>query len=277
VLLTIAKKISVPDPFETVNRAFSKQSGHFDEEDRSNPVLVDLRKQVYDHVKKFMKPSSHVLELNAGTGIDAAYFVQHGHTVHATDISDGMIEKIMARVPDVRLEGRLTAEQLSYDELHKLKGHTFDYVFSNSGGLNCIRDLKEVSKHLPPLLKKGSYVTWVIMPRVCAWELAGVLKGHVRSAFRRFHRDGVMAHLEGEYFRTYYHSLSSIKAAFDDRFTFIASEGLAAISPPPHRRDFPVRHPGLYRSLRKIDHAVGTNFPFNRWADQIIVTFQFKG
>jgi len=262
--------------FESVSRAFSKQSDHFDAEDIANPVLADLRRQVYEHVARYIGPNSHILELNAGTGIDAEHFVSEGHTVLATDLAGGMIEQIRQRIGKPSLEGRLSAEQLSFDELYKLEGQKFNYVFSNSGGLNCIRDLSEVTRHLASLLKPGSYITWVIMPRVYLWELLGVFKGRFRGAFRRFHRDGVMAHLEGEYFKTYYHTLSAIKSAFNDRYTFISTEGLASISPPPHRGDFPLRYPVLYGLLRKIDRGLRSRYPFDRWADHLVVTFRFN-
>jgi SAM-dependent methyltransferase len=267
----------ISENFDAVDRAFSKQSGHFDEEDFANPVLADLRKQVYAHLTKYIKPQSHVLELNAGTGIDAAYFVRQGHTVLATDLATGMIEQITRRIDRDNLHGKLSCQQLSYDNLDAIQHQKFDYVFSNSGGLNCIRDLKNVTQHFALLLNPGAYITFVIMPPVYLWEWLGLFKGRVRDAFRRLHKEGVIAHLEGEYFRTYYHSQNTIRKAFDDHFQFIASEGLAAISPPPHRGDFPDKHPRLYQSLRKVDNLVNTSFPFDRWADHIIVTFQYKG
>jgi ubiquinone/menaquinone biosynthesis C-methylase UbiE len=261
--------------FKAVNRAFSKQSLHYDQEDKNNRVLQDMRQQVYNHVSKFLKPNSTILELNAGTGIDAHHFTSLGHSVHATDLSDGMIEQIQEKIKRHNLHGKLSCQQLSYDQLDQVTGKKFDFVFSNFGGLNCIQDLTVVTKSLPALLSPGAYVTWVIMPPVCPWELLGLIKGHGKKAFRRFHKNGVHSHLEGEFFLTYYHSLANIQAAFKDSFTFIECEGLAALSPQPHRGDFPVRHPSLYNNLRKLDAAVTSYFPFNRWADHIIVTFQY--
>jgi ubiquinone/menaquinone biosynthesis C-methylase UbiE len=263
--------------FESINRAFSKQSSHFDEEDQGNPVLSDMRKQIYAHVWHYLRAGDHMLELNAGTGIDAFYFSSRGCVVHATDLSDGMIHQIKSKIssqPDIK---GISCQQLSYDQLDLLKGEKFDYVFSNFGGLNCIDDLGKVTKHLPGVLKPGAHITWVIMPPVCLWELAGILKGRFQKAFRRFNKNGVMAHLEGEYFKTYYHSLHDIRTAFGTRFDLIQSEGLGALSPQPHRGDFPARHPTMYSFLRKLDKATRHHFPFNRWADHIVVTFQFKG
>lgn len=261
---------------ESVNRAFSKQSAHFDDEDRANAVLVDLRKQVYDHVSRYLRPSSHILELNAGTGIDAFHFAALGHRVLATDLSDGMIRQIQEKIDLHPHSQAVRCRQLSYDQLDALEEKNFDHVFSNFGGLNCIEDLNAVTQHLPALLKPGAYVTWVIMPPVCFWEWFVLIKGRPQVAFRRFKKGGAPSHLEGEYFQTYYHSLSRIKAAFGPSFRLVAAEGLAALSPQPHRGDFPARHPATYRLLRKADALVRNHYPFNRWADHIIVTFQYR-
>src|SRR4051794_35195286 len=118
-----------------VNRAFSIQSSHFDADDNSNAVIIDLRLQVYQHVKKFLKPQSNILELNSGTGIDAIHFVKQGHRVHATDIADGMIltinqkiERLKTSVPGI--EENLQATKCPYEDIGNIKGE-FDYVFSN--------------------------------------------------------------------------------------------------------------------------------------------------
>jgi ubiquinone/menaquinone biosynthesis C-methylase UbiE len=258
-----------------VQKAFSKQAKHYDEDDWKNQVLQDMRQQVYNHVSIFLKEKRRILELNAGTGIDALHFANQGHWILATDASEGMAYEIEKKIIDYKLQERFYSERLSYDQLGQLAGQTFDYVFSNFGGLNCIDDLTKVTGNLPKIITPGAYITWVIMPPVCVWELLWIFKGYGGRAFRRFHKNGVIAHLEGEYFKTYYHSLSKIKKAFGPHFRLIKSEGLCALSPPPSRGDFAVLHPRLYRFLRRLDSGLRSKFPFNRWADHIIVTFQF--
>lgn len=256
----------------SVNRAFSSQSSHYDSDDRANPVIADLRKQVYEHVARYMRPASRILELNAGTGIDATYFVSSGHTVLATDLSDGMVTELKKKA--AVYNGKLSVRQLSYDKLDEVTEGPFDYIFSNFGGLNCIDDLGDVTRNLQKLLKPDGYVTFVIMPVVCAWELLSTFKGSP-AGFRRLKKH-VMANIDNEYFPTWYHSLKAIKKAFGEKFTLISAEGLAAVSPPPYRSDFPVRHPKVYRFLRGTDKMLNRSFPFNRWADHIITTFRVK-
>jgi len=242
---------------DSVNRAFSAQSVHYDDDDQSNYVIQDLRKQVYQHVAPFMKPASKILELNAGTGIDAKYFTQQGHSVLATDLSDGMILELRKK--------KLESKQLSYDRIDEI-GDKFDYIFSNFGGLNCIDDLGKVTTHLPKVLKPKGLVTFVIMPKVCPWELASL-------TLRRLKPGCVMAHIDGQYFRTWYFSFNDIKRAFGNKFELIEIEGLAALSPPPHKTNL---KPRTYRFLRRLDKTLNKTFPFNRWADHLIVTFRLK-
>src|SRR5690349_9153645 len=129
------------DRWLAVNAAFSKQSIHFESDDFSNPVLRQWRMRIYSHVSHFIKPDANILELNAGTGLDAAHFASRGHSVHATDISDGMIEKLREKAS--AQPNKITVQQVSFAQLDQVDGK-FDYVFSNFGGLNCIKDLREV-------------------------------------------------------------------------------------------------------------------------------------
>ena len=265
--------VEVIDNYNQVNAAFNKQSLHYDSDDIQNPLLQAMRGQVYSHVSKFISAPCQILELNSGTGIDALHFVRQGHRVHATDISEGMIEQIKKKINHFQLQDQLTAQQLSYDQLDQLNVHKFDFIFSNFGGLNCINDLSKVTKNLSAIMNPGGYVTLVIMPPVCIWEILTILKGN-RNAFRRFESKGVIAHVEGHHFRIWYHSLRSIRKAFGKNFKLVQHEGLAALSPVPHVPGFPSKHPGLYKVLQRTDAAVRNYFPFNRWADHIIVSFQ---
>lgn len=261
---------------EAVNRGFSRQSATYDDADRNNLVLQDLRRQVYSHVEKFLKPASRVLELNAGTGLDALHFVSQGHRIHATDLSDGMISQVKRKIQQNNITAQLTCQQLSYTELNKSSEKDFDYVFSNFGGLNCVRDLSQVTRNLPGLLNDEAYVTFVIMPPVSLWELTWVLKGDLQKAGRRLRKEGTVAHVEGEYFKTYYHSLNEIRKSLQPFFNLIACESLALVSPPPHCSTFPVKHPHIYNFLRASDKLMRHLYPFNRWGDHLIATFQLR-
>jgi ubiquinone/menaquinone biosynthesis C-methylase UbiE len=254
------------------SRAFGLQAPHFDEIDRGNPVLQSWRKQIYAHVQSFLRPGAQVLELNSGTGIDALYFSSLGFRVHATDAAEGMIDIINDKILRFHASG-ITCQQVDFRNLTEVARNDFDYIFSNFGGLNCIPDLSVVSRQLMDKLKPGGYVTWVIMPPFSPWELVWLLKGKWREATRRWNKKGAIAHVEGSYFQTYYHSLSDIRKAFGKSFELVRSEGLGVFSPPPSATDFYEHYPRLSRFLQRIDRSVKDHYPFTRWGDHIVVTF----
>jgi hypothetical protein len=266
---------SATEKFSSVQLAFSRQADHYDADDSTNPILVEWRQQVYRHANQFLKPKSSILELNAGTGIDALYFVTAGHHVHATDIAPGMIKKILEKIERDRLDDSLKATQISFEALNSIQDEKFDYIFSNFGGLNCSSDLSLVTKHLPQLLKNKAYITLVIMPPICPWELGWALRGK-KAAFRRLKKNGALAQLEGESFQTFYYSLADLQKILGNQFSLLRSEGLGALCPPPSSTQFAASHPIIYSFLKNLDRAVRNHFPFNRWADHIIVTFQYS-
>src|ERR1700735_40089 len=79
-------------------KAFSKQAQGFDAYDAGNTIIQYKRERVRQHVLRYMRDGGaaragrSILELNAGTGTDAAYFAGEGYRVHATDIAEGMQE-----------------------------------------------------------------------------------------------------------------------------------------------------------------------------------------
>jgi ubiquinone/menaquinone biosynthesis C-methylase UbiE len=262
--------------FNSINKAFTKQSLNYDRDDETNAILQWMRKIVRSHVFRYLKAGDKMLELNAGTGLDALYFSQKGYRVHSTDLSDGMVKEIEEKIKRFELSDKLSCQQCSYTELHQLKNVRYEYVFSNFGGLNCIPDLQEVIKHLPGLLSPGAHITFVIMPPVCPWEIGFLLKGNLRKAFRRMRKGGVSAHLEGEYFQTYYFTPSEVVKKFGKEFKKISLQGLASISPPPHSTHFQKKFPAVYNSLTRMDEKMSFMFPFNRWADHFILTMQYQ-
>src|SRR5690606_271623 len=116
---------------EAIERAFSKQSAVYDQEDAHNIILRDLRNQVYDHVGRFLTPGSRILELNAGTGIDATYLARAGHTVMAIDAALWMVRQIESTIATYIPGERVSVRLLSFDRLYLLRGIKFHYVLSN--------------------------------------------------------------------------------------------------------------------------------------------------
>jgi len=264
----------VDDHFDRVAAAFSRKAAEYDAFGDDHINLARMRRKVYDHVLRFLQPTDRLLELNAGTGIDAAFFARRGQFVHAIDIAPGMLDHLAAKIDQQNLSARLTYQTLSFTELDQVEGGPYHYLLSNFGGLNCIADLTLVTRHLSQVLLPGGIVTWVIMPPICPWEIALLLKGHLKLATRRWHRHGILAHVEGVHFMTYYFTPRQVLTALGPDFRLQRLEGLSVFTPPADRVDFPRRFPRLYRTLVNIDDALAPRAPFNRSGDFFILTAQ---
>lgn len=268
---------SQPNPSDNTTRvdhAFSAQAPLFDTIQNSSIMLTWMRSVVHRHVAEYLKPGDSILDINAGTGIDAVHFAQQGYAVHAMDIAAGMVNEIRKKVVSLKLQDEVTVEQRSFTDAGKLAPKQFDHIFSNFGGLNCVDDIAPVAKQLRMILKPNGLVTLVVMPPVCPWEALHVLRGQVSLGLRRFHKEGIMAHIEGVLFRTYYHSVSKVVQSFGDDFDVVEVRGVASFSPPPYMEKFPKTFPRLYSFLQSCDEKFSAFPPFNRWADQCIITLR---
>ncbi len=123
---------------QLVSAAFNDQSLVFDELYSTNSIIQYKRERVRDHLIKYLKPGSSILELNAGTGDDAIFLALKGHHVHATDISSGMQKKLIEKLARQEVNGKVTNEICSFTALNTLRNKgPFDVIFSNFAGLNC--------------------------------------------------------------------------------------------------------------------------------------------
>jgi ubiquinone/menaquinone biosynthesis C-methylase UbiE len=266
--------LSGDDHFERVATGFSLKAEAYDAFGADHINLTRMRRKVYAHMLRWLRPGDRLLELNAGTGIDAVFFAAQGYAVHAIDIAPGMIEHLAAKIDQSGLHERLTYQIESFTALDKVKAGPFQHVFSNFGGLNCIDDLTLVSGQLQHVLVPGGRVTWVIMPPVCPWEIALLFKGQFKIATRRWQRHGTLARVEDVWFKTYYFTPQQALKALGPDFQLMELEGLSVFAPPADRQSFPRRFPRLYRWLTRIDDALATRPPFNSWGDFFILTAQ---
>ncbi|MES2329003.1 MAG: class I SAM-dependent methyltransferase [Bacteroidota bacterium] len=259
-------------------KAFTRQSVLFDDIYSNDAIIQYKRERVRQHVKKFLAPGAHILELNAGTGEDAIFFAEQGYTVHATDISGGMLDKLSQKVTAKELDHKVTHELCSYTSLDNLieKG-PYDQLFSNFAGLNCTDQLDKVLSSLSPLIKTGGVVTLVILPKFCLWEFLLIGKGKVRTALRRFTgKKGTVAHVQGEYFTCWYYNPSYVIQHMKNDFTLLALEGLCAIVPPSYMTHFAEKHPQVFRFLRRLENRLRSRWPWRSIGDYYIISFRRK-
>jgi ubiquinone/menaquinone biosynthesis C-methylase UbiE len=264
------------DSFPTIAEAFSRTAAKYDAFAEDHPHLTRLREKVYAHVSRHVPTGSRILELNAGTGIDAVALAQRGYHVHATDISPGMLARAREKVEQSGLEEQVSVQECSFTDLDHIEGAPFDAVFSDLGGLNCIPDLSPVIEQLSKVLRPGGTVTWVLMPSVCLWEMAEVFRGNFRLAFRRLSRKGARSHLEGLYFNVYYFPPRRVVDWFGNGYTKLELEGLSVITPTAESKNLARRFPRLYGLLAHLDDILSTRPPWWGWGDFFILSMRYN-
>jgi ubiquinone/menaquinone biosynthesis C-methylase UbiE len=258
-----------------VDQAFSRQSEIFDKIDADNSVLAWMRKRVRDHVLEILNPGDKILEINSGTGLDAFYFHSKGFTVHATDVSHGMISVLQQKIQNANVEQGIKAARISYTELDKLTS-IYNFIFSNFGGLNCTQEPEFVIRQFDKLLEPGGRVTLVIMPKISPWEIFTLLKGNFKMAFRRFKRNGAESSIEGVHFTTWYFSPKRIIKAFGNNYKLLSCFGLGIVVPSPHHVNFGIKYPVLFRFLVNIEKII-SGIPFLRGtADHFVISLEYQ-
>ncbi len=256
--------------------AFTNQSAVFDEIYSDNSIIQYKRERVREHVLRYLNPKSKILELNAGTGDDAVFFAQQGHSVHATDLSEGMQKKLKEKIIHNQLTGSVSNEICSFTALDKLinKG-PYDHIFSNFAGLNCTGNLENVLMSFDNLLKRGGMVTLVMLPKFCLWETLLICKGKFKTATRRFFSSkGRTAHLNGSYFTCWYYSPKFIARALKNEFKLVNLEGLCTIVPPSYIEHFSEDHPKLYTFLKEKENKLKNKWPWKYIGDYYIITLK---
>lgn len=258
--------------------AFSKQAPVFDDLYFSDTIIQYKRKRVRAHILQFLQPGSNILELNAGTGDDAVFFARHGHTVHATDISDAMQAKLKEKAKLSNLQISISDEVCSYTELENLSNRgPYDLIFSNFAGLNCTNELSKVLHSFESLLKPGGFATLVILPKFCLWEFLLLFRGKFKTAFRRFSGSkGTKAHIEGQYFRCWYYNPSYVRNSLRAGFDVVGLEGLCTLVPPSYIEKFAEKHPKTYMLLQTYEDRWKMKWPWRSIGDYYIITLQKK-
>ncbi len=264
------------NPLLNAEKAFDAQAGVFDDIYGKNEIINYKRERVRNHINKYLAKNISILEINAGTGVDAVYFSGLGHSVHATDISKEMIKILEQKIISNNLQDLITTEICSYNSLENLaeKG-PYDCIFSNFGGLNCSGDLNQVMHSFDNLLKPGGICTLVIMPKYCLWEILLLLKGNFKNAFRRLkHTNGTPAKIGENNFLCWYYSKKDIVHAAGKKYRLVASETLCCFVPPSYFENFANRFPIFFSFLKGMENRLRNKWPWNNFGDYLILTLR---
>lgn len=258
--------------FRNIDKGFSSIYEEYEKLSQENPIDIARRNCIRNHVDFYLKPNDKILEINAGSGIDAVYFAQKGNPILATDIARESEKYILSKIRTLGLTN-MRFQKCSFTTLQTIEHEKFDHIFSNFGGLNCIYGLRSVFNQFDALLNPNAFVTLVIMPPFYPWEIATIMTGN-KNAFRRFRKNGVWAYIKNHPIKIFYHTPKQVKRAIGKNFKHIKTRNIGTFYPSAHFVSLQ-KHKKIISGLVKFDNWIN-DFPLmiKGIGDYFIITFQ---
>lgn len=259
-----------------------KMTNHFDKHAKTYDTVFTnstigkaQRNRVYHFLNKllFSEKKISILELNCGTGEDAAYFHSLGHKVLATDISEEMISIASKKYPHISFK-KVDITKITMETFTE----KFDLIFSNFGGLNCLspKELERFMHISSSLLNPKGKMALAIMPKSCLWEqFYFLLKGQTKKAFRRNTDKSVLANVDGVQVPTWYYNPKQISTFTDNYYTKMLVKPIGISIPPSYLEPFFAGKKGLLKILFWKEKKLSNSF-WAKYADHFLIVLQKK-
>ena len=244
------------DELAQTQAAFDSVAGDYDGPRGNNVLIQRMRATMWRVLERRFARHARLLDLGCGTGLDAVHLAQTGRTVLATDWSPLMVERTAQRAADAQVIGRLQARCVGAHELQLLDG-LHDGVYSNFGPLNCVPDLRQMSRQCARLLRPGGLAIFTVIGRICPWEYFHYRWRHPERAKIRGVIGPVAVGMNRHTIWTSYYRPMEFYTSFAEDFELIEYRGLSLFLPPPYLVRRYEKHPRLFEMLGKLDDLVG--------------------
>lgn len=257
---------------QELETAFNRVAETYDETFTNTSIGRLQRNRVWNYLHRNISSNEfpRVLELNCGTGEDAKWLLSKGFRVTATDISSKMIEEAQRKNP----EG-IIFETCSFASVpDRFPPSSFDFIFSNFGGLNCIgeNELKLFTEQLSILLRPGGRFIAVIMSDNCAMERWYFRRKKLHDKVnRRKETGGIPVTIEGETFTTYYYNPEQFAALSSNVFRVLAQKAVGWTIPPSYTEKYFRDKPRLLKALNLLENTLGNMPALAKKADHFLI------
>lgn len=257
---------------------FDHTASGYDAEFSHTQVGRMQRAQTWAWLAAHLEPDpKRILELNCGTGEDAAWLVAKGWQVTASDISAEMLQVTASKLRGKEVE-LLQSPMQGLAAL--LPARQFDWVWSNFGGLNCLspEELGRFAKDLGQLLPKGGKVAVVVMGKFCLWEsLYFLAKFKFGQVFRRFSKKPLKARLaDGIFQDTWYFGPRELQRMMGQDFRLIDQVPIGIGLPPSYLDPFFSKRPRLLRRMEKVEKLLAQKAWAAHFSDHFLLAFERK-
>lgn len=251
--------------------AFDAMAVDYDERFTATLIGAMMRRAVWARCAARFAPASQVLEMNCGTGEDAAWLTQRGIRVLATDASPAMLDVARHKLATSPAGALARFQRLAWEELETFEEGPFDGALSNFGGLNCVSDLRGAARGLAAKLRRGAMAVLCIMGPTVPWEWLWFL-GHREpaKAFRRLKRGG--ARWSG--ITVHYPSIAMSRRAFAPEFEVLRVSAIGALLPPPYTEKSMRKWPRLAAGLDRVERRFEAVWPLPQLADHYLLELE---
>jgi len=258
----------------SIGRAFSGAAGKYDEQFTNTSIGRLQRNRVWNYLNKNISSKDHprVLELNCGTGEDAKWLASKGFRVVATDLSPQMIEA--AKQKNSGSAG-ITFQVCSFAQIgDRFPPASFDFIFSNFGGLNCIseQEIRLLAEQASLLLRPNGRFIVVVMSNDCAMERRYFRRKNMSGqANRRQNPAGATTTIEGETFTTWYYSPEQFSKLVSNVFNVQAQKAVGWTIPPSYTDNYFRNKPMLLKALNVLENTLGNIPALAKKADHFLM------
>ncbi|WP_411767168.1 class I SAM-dependent DNA methyltransferase [Winogradskyella sp. A3E31] len=250
--------------------AFDITASRYDDVFTFSNIGKAQRRMVFKYLNPiiYQDKKLSILELNCGTGEDGIRFSKLGHHVIATDISEGMITIAKSKTNTVAFKvqdiNAITKETFNT---------TYDFIFSNFGGFNCLdkNEIQSFFKTAKDLLNPNGKIVLVIMPKHCLWErLYFTLKGNFKESKRRHTAQSVLVDIGGVNVKTWYHNPKDIESIAKGEYHINTVKPIGFTIPPSYLENSIVSKPPFLPIFRWFD-SVFTHPFLAKYADHFLI------
>lgn len=254
---------------------FDDAAVQYDDDFSRAAIGSRLRRHVWAMLQPYIPlQCKDVLEINCGTGEDAMYLAGKGIHVIATDASPVMIQVAGAKTNNENP----TFKVVDFNSLGKVfTPQSFDFVFSNFGGLNCAshNEMEKILQDIHNLLRPDGVFVGVIMGSRCLWEQCYyLLKRDTKRAFRRYKKYGSDTVIGSRQFKTYYYSPADVKRMATPLFTFVKLHPVGFFIPPTFVEHYFKRHVSQLETLVRLENKIKNTSAVANLADHFMIVLK---
>lgn len=264
------------DHLRQTQEAFDSVAADYDGPKGNNELIQDMRGEMWRWLDASFPGACRLLDIGCGTGLDAVRMAIFGHRITATDWSNQMTLRTADRARRECVSERVQALPIGAQDLSQLEeAGQYAGAYSNLGPLNCVPDLRAVSRECFRLLKPGGRLVFTVIGRLCPWEVTHyALQGRWARVRVRFAGKFVPVGMNQRTIWTHYYYPREFYEYFREHFALLQYRGMCLFAPPPYLSSIRTRQPRLYERLWRIDRRLAGWPMLRNLGDHFLIVMQ---